>query len=271
MSKYAFNVDRIVNYLKNYKDTLPIIYTWEVNIDPLVELEIISSNEADRLRDDTPYLRALFLKERINYYLLKTINNDQGLFNKLCIWIIRDWGGIKTAKDDKTIELIKEFLEHHDNPSYKRIASSSKIGSFMFPEENIIYDSRVAYALNWILLSEDAGEKYFPIPSGRNSKMMAFDMNVLIHLKNINLFQPNSQEELKNKYISKKDKCVYIEKKRAYTELNQLIKEVSKKLWDGDLEKSRKLFYTEMLLFSIADREVFMDITKRLTLNIESL
>lgn len=59
MSKYAFNVDRIVNYLKNYKDTLPIIYTWEVNIDSLVELEIISSNEADRLRDDTPYLGRL--------------------------------------------------------------------------------------------------------------------------------------------------------------------------------------------------------------------
>lgn len=51
--------------------------------------------------------------------------------------------------------------------------------------------------------------------------------------------------------------------KDAYFELKTLIKTINKSLWKGDLEKGQNLYYTEMLLFSIADREVFMDITTR--------
>jgi hypothetical protein len=39
-----------------------------------------------------------------------------------------------------------------------------------------------------------------------------------------------------------------------------LVKEISAKLWND--ENAKKMFYyTEMLLFSIADREIYMDIT----------
>jgi hypothetical protein len=50
--------------------------------------------------------------------------------------------------------------------------------------------------------------------------------------------------------------------------MNSLIKEISNKLWDE--EKSKMLYYTEMLLFSIAAREIFKDITNRLTLKINN-
>ena len=78
------------------------------------------------------------------------------LFNELCLWIIRDWGGIKTGKNEDTLELIKTSLSQKEF-QFKRIASSSKIASFMYPDRYAIYDSRVAYTLNWIILSEDAG------------------------------------------------------------------------------------------------------------------
>ena len=122
--------------------------------------------------------------------------------------------------------------------------------------------------MNWIILSENAGEIFFPIPSGRNSKMTAFEMNVLIRLKNIQHYVPKDISEMdKRLYINQKDKTNYIPEKESYTELNNLIKEISNKLWNE--EKSKMLYYTEMLLFSIADREIFRDITNRLTLEIK--
>ena len=94
-------------------------------------------------------------------------------------------------------------------------------------------------------------------------------MNVLIRLKNIDHYSPNDIVEMdKKQYVSQKDKFQYIPESEAYSQLNTLIKEISLRLWDD--EKAKKmLYYTEMLLFSIADREIYMDITKKLTLNIK--
>lgn len=160
-----------------------------------------------------------------------------------------------------TLILIKDFL-NQDKPNFNRIASSSKVGAYMYPERNVIYDSRVAYSLNWIILSENAGQKYFPIPEGRNSKMSAFDLNVLIRLKNISNYQTTDIEHLDHKlFIKNCDKKIFINKKDAYSELNNLLKQIHKNLWIGDKAKEENLYFTEMLLFSIADREVFRDIT----------
>ena len=175
---------------------------------------------------------------------------------------IKDWGGIITAKDNDTISLISAFLRKIEKPEFSRIASSSKVGAYLFPQNNVIYDSRVAYSINWIILSENAGQKYFPIPEGRNSKMSAFDLNVLIRLKNITNYQTKNINELDRKlFIKNADKFLYVDKKEAYFEMNNLIKQISNKLWEGDLEKMENLYYTEMLLFSIADREIFKEIT----------
>ncbi|WP_291094659.1 hypothetical protein [Empedobacter sp. UBA6745] len=94
--------------------------------------------------------------------------------------------------------------------------------------------------------------------------MSAFDLNVLIRLKNISVYQPTDVKQLDNKlFIKNLDKQLFIDKKIAYSELNKLVREINQKLWQGDNEKVQNLYYTEMLLFSIADREVFMDITKK--------
>jgi hypothetical protein len=265
--KYTFDTEKIVNYLNQFKDNLPKLYTWNAKIDKLVDLGVITQSELNNLNSKTSYEKEIILKKKVNLKLHEYYKSNKVLFDNLCLWIIKDWGGILTAKDSDTLELIKEFLKS-DSPNYKRIASASKVGAYMFPEKYIIYDSRVAYALNWIILSENAGEIFFPIPSGRNSKMTAFEMNVLIRLKNIEHYKPKNILEMdKRLYINQKDKTSYIPEKESYTELNNLIKEISNKLWNE--EKSKMLYYTEMLLFSIADREIFKDITNRLTLEIK--
>jgi hypothetical protein len=265
--KNTFDTDKIANYLNQFKDKLPELYTWNAKIEKLIDLGVITQSELNILNSKTSYDKEIILKKKINLKLHEYYKSNKVLFNNLCLWIIKDWGGILTAKDSDTVQLIKEFL-NTDKPSYRRIASASKVGAYMFPEKYIIYDSRVAYALNWIILSENAGKIFFPIPNGRNSKMMAFEMNVLIRQKNIDHHAPKYITEMDRRlYINQKDKTNYIPEKESYIELNNLIKEISSKLWNS--EKSKMLYYTEMLLFSIADREIFKDITNRLTLEIK--
>ena len=263
-----YDVEKIVQFLTKYKDNLPKLYKWNVKIDKLFDLEVLTEEEIEALTDKTPYEKELALKKTIQTKLNEFYSTNRTAFNKLCLWIIKDWGGINGVDDSSTLELIQEFLSKTE-PSFNRIASTSKVGSFMFPEKHFIYDSRVAYALNWIILSENAGNRFFPIPEGRNSKMLAFDMNVLIRLKNIDFYKSTEIEGLNNRlYINNKDKITYVSTKKAYFEMSRLIQTISRQLWTD--EKSDVLYYTEMLLYSIADREIFNDITDRIRIEIKN-
>jgi len=258
-----FDIDKITKYLDRYKDDLPTLYNWNVKIDRLVELDTLTENQVKEINALTHYEKELQLKKIVGKRLNDTLKSNADLFDKLCLWVIKDWGGITTASDHGTLGLIKDFL-NQVKPSFNRIASSSKVGSYMFPDRNVIYDSRVAYSLNWIILSENAGQQYFPIPEGRNSKMAAFDLNVLIRLKNISTYHTTDIKHLDHKFfINNSDKKIFINKKDAYSELNNLVKQINKNLWNGDKDKEQNLSFTEMLLFSIADREIFLDITTR--------
>lgn len=262
-----YDVDRIVQFLSKYKNNLSNLYKWAVKIDKLFDLEVLTKGEIEVLNKKSPYEKELVLKKIIQIKLNEFYSTNRKAFEKLCLWVVKDWGGINGVDDSSTLELIDEFLSKAE-PSFNRIASASKVGSFMFPEKYFIYDSRVAYALNWIILSENAGNRFFPIPEGRNSKMLAFDMNVLIRLKNIDLYKPTEIEGLdKRLYIKNKDKITYVPTKKAYFEMSRLIQTISKQLWTD--EKSEVLYYTEMLLFSIADREIFNDITDRIRIEIK--
>jgi hypothetical protein len=262
-----FKIDRIVNYLEKYKKGFDDIYKWNPKLEGV---NIFSIEEIDALNKlkENPFKKRLLLQEfiskKLNSYV-STQNNKQ--FNDLSLWVIKDWGGINSSKDEDTCILIDKIYQE-EKASFNRIASTSKVLAFLNPEKYIIYDSRVAYALNWIILKEDAGDKFFPIPEGRNSKMSAFDLNVLIRLKNIKNYQPNIENKLDKKlYINDLDANIFIPKSEAYFELNKLIKSVNEGLWTGDNEKINRLYFTEMLLFSIADKAIFEDITKTLTLN----
>lgn len=267
MDNIYFDIDKFVNYLKPFKERLHELYNWNANLEQLVVLNVISENELKEWNSLTNYQKELRIKERVNFNLLNTEKerNTCNKFYDISFWVIKNWGGIN-LKNEKVKDLVDLFLLNK-SAGFDKIASISKIAAFLYPEDFIIYDSRVAYTLNWIILSQNAGNKYFPLPEGRNSKMTAFDMNTLIHIKNANLFNVTSLDELsgKNKFISKKDQLIYINKNEAYSILNKLIKEINEKLWDNEVQKQSKLYYTEMILFSIADKDVFKEISKHFT------
>lgn len=261
------DIEKFVKYLENHKSNLESLYTWNAKIDKLVNLETLTESQVIDLNKLTPFEKEINLKKIVGKKLNECFNSNKQLFDKLCLWVIKEWGGIKSKDNDGTIKLIGDFL-NKKKPDFNRIASLSKVGAYMFPDRNVIYDSRVAYAINWIILTEKIGNRYFPIPEGRNSKMTAFDMNVLIRLKNISKFKTDNINDLDNRlYINNLDKELFISKKEAYHELNMLLKQINHALWKGDAEKENNLYYTEMLLFSIADREIFMDITAKYSLS----
>lgn len=258
-----FDIDKIVGYLEKYKDDLPKLYKWNAKIDGLVKLDTLEERQVKELNKLTPFERELHLKKIVGQKLRDTLNSNPNLFDELSLWVIKEWGGIRAAKNEKTTALVRIFLKEN-RIKFTRIASLSKVLAFMYPDRYIIYDSRVAYAINWIILSENAGLKHFPVPLGRNSKMSAFDMNVLIRIKNMQHYLPVNRKDLGNrKFISNVDKHLFIDDDDAYMGLVALVKQINQILWMGDVEKEQNLYFTEMLLFSIADREVYADITKR--------
>ena len=263
-----FDIAKIANYLMKYKDQLDEIYDWKPTFQGLAEIGIANETEITELRSSD--LSNFQKDEKLKDILSKALNSytiDSQQFEMIALWIIRKWGGINGGSSSDTMKSVLEFLGT-DRPKFKRIASTSKVGGFMTPTKKIIYDSRVAYTMNWIILSENAGDKFFPIPEGRNTKMQAFNLDVLIHLKFADTFKPDNTENWKSRYhISTKNKEIYVSEADAYYELNKLVGMVNEVLWND----ARKLepFYTEMLLFSLADKGVFQEITERVRIEIK--
>lgn len=263
-----FDINRIVKYLNVFKDELPTLYSWEISDKVFDKLEELNIYTDCYLKKSKLYEKTIYLKFLLFIKLTESKENHNKVqFKNLCKIIINDWGGIKSSKVDNTDYIIDKIYNANLNKNielpFKRIASSSKILSFLNPQKYVIYDSRITYSLNWILLVQQAGDKYFPMPEGRNSKLQAFDISVLIRLLNVSKYKVADQDHIKRKnFISDVDKEIFINKKNAYTTYNKLILDINKKLWTEN-SKQKYPFYTEMLLFSLADTKIFNDITNK--------
>jgi hypothetical protein len=266
VKKYEFDINKIVEYLRPLSIKINELYTWEFKIESLKELNLFTNEELETLNIINIFDREIKLKKIITKKINELKLNNDSNFYVLANWIVVKWGGIKSNLSSNDIDI---FL-NSERPEFKRIASKSKVGAFLFPQNHIIYDSRVAYSLNWIILSTQAGSHFFQIPSGRNSKMCSFDINVLIRLFNISNYIPKKVEDLKNKkFINNIDEQKYISKNDSYINIRNLIKLINHELWKGDEEKVKNLYYTEMLLFAIEDKEVYFDIVNSVNLSFQ--
>ena len=269
---YSFNIDKLVEYLTPFKDNLPELYTWETPTEKELKiglnLNLFTKTEYNILLKSENYFdRNSLMKNFIHNKISKTKNKE--ILRSYYTWIIKYWGGIRGIKPDGLYERIHESLTSYNEDycvSFDKISSTTKALSFISPSEFIIYDSRVAYALNWILLKTKASENFFMIPQGRNSKLSAFDMPTLIRLKNINIYKSSYSNNNKDKrFIYNNDKSLFINEKHCYHLMNEIFKESSKRLWEGS-NMTNYPYYTEMLLFSIADTFIFEDILNTLYL-----
>lgn len=172
---------------------------------------------------------------------------------KLNSWIIKDWGGIhnfNTENQDRIrkfkLELDKGLLT---KKSFETISSLSKLSAFYEPKKYIIYDSRVVFTLNWLLLKTNNTQyRFFPMPESRNTDLKKYDLSTLINLI-------NSDKETDKLYFNEHE---------AYFKLCELVKKLSERVF----EDNKYPYYLEMLLFQIAAKEILAEIKAKVKVTI---
>ena len=163
----------------------------------------------------------------------------------LAFWYIRKWGGINNFKD-KNSDIVGSAIAKSSNNEYltnlNSISSLSKVTSVVNIENQVIYDSRVVFALNWLILKRFGGNlKFFPIPEGRSSIASNFDIGTIINFKFHKRFH---------------EKDLYFEPKQAYEEFCKMIKSINSAVYS---DNKNEPFRLEMLLFTAFSKEIIED------------
>ncbi len=191
------------------------------------------------------FCRNFYLKEN----LAPLLENDTD--RKSHFWIIQKWGGIRTFKDTpENQRRIHSFERQLCEGKMTReifgvISSLSKVASFKKADTYSIYDSRVIFALNWLLFCHTEKPNLFPQPLGRNAELADIDANTLMTLSGRS-FTVRSH-------------------KTAYFEYCDLMKKVAK-----EALKQERPYHAEMLLFAAAPKWIVADIKRRTTVTIET-
>ena len=192
-------------------------------------------------RAESNYKANLLLKKKLQSELAGSIGNRDMNF-----WIINSWGGIRAfLNTDANQERLRGFIEGLEGEGHQcdfsAIASFSKVASFVRPEQYFVYDSRVAYTLNWLMRKAKVKEGYFPIPIGQN--------------------RLSKRCKLKKVIVEEHGEKSILSKGSAYYEYCRLLRRLYDDICCQDNEPYEP-YKLEMLLFQMAPIEVLNDFTK---------
>ena len=240
----------VLEKLKDFSNQIDLKERFDLNFD--INDKIFSSKETEKLStDNNPFEQNVRLKWILSEKY-KT-NTEQ---NFIDFWIVNNWGGIRGFKpNERNIEKVRRFKKQLEKRKlsldcFSTISSLSKISSFIDPENFVIYDSRVIYTLNWLILTcenqNGFKKKYFPMPSGRNKIIANFDMNTIVNISHISEYVENTE--------------LYVSQQNAYFEFCNFIKTNTELIY-GENSKPYEL---EMLLFTLADKEIFEELKERI-------
>ncbi len=237
-------MEKIISEITRYKNIINLEYRFDYNFS-LEECNFLSVAEKDEINSSNNiFQKNVKLKQILNAKLKVDFDNPD-----IHYWIVKNWGGINNFKrNDKNDKRITDFIGCLKNnkvlrhSSFSSISSLSKIASFAEPDNYFIYDSRVIFTLNWLLLKYPTNKlKYFPTPVGRNKIINDFNLQPIINYKNINFI---------SNYNS-----LYYEYGLAYQQYCDMIKNISEQVFPNE-----KSYLLEMLLFIISINEIFEDI-----------
>ena len=240
----------VIEKLKEFSKQIDLKERFDFNFD--ISDKIFSSKEIEQLStDENPFEQNVRLKWILSEKY--KVNSEQ---NFIDFWIVNNWGGIRGFKpNERNIEKVRRFKKQLEKRKlsldcFSTISSLSKISSFIDPENFVIYDSRVIYTLNWLILTcenqNGFKKKYFPMPSGRNKIIANFDMNTIVNVSHISEYVENTE--------------LYVSQQNAYFEFCDFIKTNTELIY-GENSKPYEL---EMLLFTLADKEIFKDLKERI-------
>lgn len=249
-------MQNVIKKLKEYSNQIDLKERFDYNFNN--SDKIFNSSETNRLQTyKNPFDQNIELKWILSEKY--KLHSEQDFID---FWIINVWGGIRGFKpNDRNIEKILRFKKQIlkgklSLDCFSTISSLSKISSFMEPESFVIYDSRVIYTLNWLILTcenqSGFNKKYFPMPIGRNKIITDFDMNTIINISHISEYVKSTE--------------LYVSQQNAYFEFCDFIKKTTKLIY-GENSKPYEL---EMLLFTLADKEIFKDLKEQIKITTSS-
>lgn len=272
------DIEKIVDRINKLVDEKPFEYiqkksTW-------FSEKLVSPTHKDGYPYLNPEYNDFFLDTTISRFtkdagLKFAVNIDMNDPSKdvrlISTWIIKIWGGIKGIKNP-TINSIVENIDSNVY-SFENISSWSKVHSFKNIDTDIIYDSKVIYSLNWLILQLENKHKFFLQPMGRNKRLMTFPIESLINYRHSDLIDMEKRGE-------KATQEVYYIKKQVYTRYRNIIHSINKELWGSETIDLGRInqgvvymkdypFFTEMLLFNMADDVIFSDVRKKVKIEIE--
>ena len=188
----------------------------------------ISQEKSALLLNLHPFQRQIELKRIVGGILNGHYDNQE-----INGWIVHKWGCTRFNVNDQN--RINNFVEHLNEGQvitdleFFRISSLSKIVSFVSRENYFVFDSRVAYSLDGLLLEiqrerPELQVSFFPLPSARGNRSV----------------------EMRNRIQRIYPGADFFPYSRAYMEYNDLIPRLREQIeWAQDVPA----FGVEMLLF----------------------
>ena len=228
----------MIKAIKHLWDQLPLAkhYTWKIPASAPVAIPANVIGSFDR---------NIWLK---NHLHLK--EQPSRISTEDSFWIIQEWGGIKTFKNNpKNQDRMTTFFNQLEKGKLTReihnlLPSLSKVAAFNYPDRYSIYDSRAIYAMNWLLFCHTKNPALFPQPPGRSKSLIELDSQTLFRLSG-------------RPYTIRSHKS-------AYFEYCELLKELSR-----DALSTTQPFYLEMLLFVATESWIPNDIRNRTNVTIK--
>jgi len=244
----------VTSYIKSKMEKIADLHTWDFKVSIPEERLNITIGGTSWLE------KTLSLKEQLRTYLNK--NTDADSHEKVAKYFITEWGGIKRFSRSK--EVVSDFSHWRKTserpepssfkPKFTSVSSWSKWASLVCPDWACIYDSRVAYSINAINYLGGGEHKIFPSPDGRNSRIGLLDVSTLLLAMKLKQDDSSNPKNVKAAY--------FVKEKDAYFEYLKLVGLVSEALWND----SARIHEVEMLLFALADKDVYEDLFTNVSL-----
>jgi hypothetical protein len=250
-------------------DKLSTLYRWEID-KPLNSLTTILP-EAGWIQpilqsEKDIVLRTLALRKQIAGAM-----NGQNE-ERIGEWILVDWGktwkkkGVHKEQLPKYRELAKD--EKGEKGPFDGIASWSKWLAFKYPQYHVIYDARVIYSINWLLLNAGARRGFFQFPPGRNTVMALLDYRLLlfrrclgdeavIRLLDKDIKGREDGDREKSGFQTQLEQNLFASSEDTYEQYRRLVQRLAKSIHPDDNFGMTKI---EMLLFAIADRSIAKEV-----------
>ena len=143
----------VVEQLKQYSHEIDLSarFDWDFNLTFLDTIPEVRDQINEAIQNN--FERNVDLKFVLSDYFRRTPHNVDDLH----FWIINEWGGIRNFNNTPANRTkIQNFRNQIQNgmltrATFSTISSLSKLSSFWDCKNFVIYDSRVIYALNWLI------------------------------------------------------------------------------------------------------------------------